>query len=85
MKLQIANACTYLRSFKDECVQLADENLDNVFDYLRKMMDPQLVCEQTGYCIKEFDQTRQRPSETFADIAGKQRDQSSFIFQRKSL
>lgn len=67
-KLAISNACTYLRSFKDECIQLADQNLDNLFEYLRKMMDPQLVCEQTGYCIKEYDQTR--PRETIADIAG---------------
>lgn len=33
------------------------------------MMDPQLVCEQTGYCIKDFEAMRPKES-TFADIAG---------------
>lgn len=32
------------------------------------MLDPQQVCEQTGYCIKDFEATR--PKEFVGDIAG---------------
>jgi len=66
-RLQIGKACTFVRTFKSECIQLADENLDNLFDYLKKMMNPQVLCEQSGYCSKDFEA---KPREYFGDVAG---------------
>ncbi|RWS15134.1 saposin-like protein [Dinothrombium tinctorium] len=50
-KLILSKICTHLGSFRNECVNMLDQNLEDIFNYLRNVINPEGVCKDVGACL----------------------------------
>lgn len=50
VKMVLESGCKAVKELRHECTELLDENLDNIFKFIREKFDPRKFCEQVGAC-----------------------------------